>query len=244
MSSLYWIDPLNDNSPFPAVEHALTDPDGLLAAGGTLSPQRLMIAYRQGIFPWYNVDQPILWWAPDPRSVLYPERLKVSRSLHKTLRKGYYRVTFDTAFRQVIKGCAAPRAGVRGTWITPGMLCAYTSLHERGIAHSIEVWEDQDMVGGLYGIALGRVFYGESMFSRRTDASKVGFVYLVHQLRRWEFAVVDCQVQSVHLQSLGAETIPRREFTHLLDRYADLPSPPMPWSLEPDLVVSVRAKVS
>lgn len=242
MSSLHWLDSSSDDSPFPAVEYALTDPDGLLAAGGTLSPRRLILAYRRGIFPWYNVGQPILWWAPDPRAVLYPDRIKVSRSLRKTLRKGHYRVTLDTAFRRVVEGCATPRAGVRGTWITPSMLRAYTSLYEQGIAHSVEVWEGENLVGGLYGIALGRVFYGESMFSHATDASKAGFVCLVYQLQRWEFGLVDCQIHSDHLQSLGAETIPRCEFMRLLDSYADLPGPSVPWFLDPDLIVSAKSE--
>ncbi len=242
MTGLYWIDASDEDSPFPPVESAMTDPDGLLAAGGTLQPRRLMLAYRKGIFPWYSAGQPILWWSPDPRCVLYPENLRVSRSLHKTMRKGYYHVTVDTAFRRVMEECAAPRTGAEGTWITPSMLAAYTALHRMGVAHSVEVWAGGALVGGLYGVSFGRVFCGESMFSRRSDASKVAFVCLVRQLQRWGFAVVDCQIQTSHLQSFGAENIPRREFVNALDSYADRPGPPTPWRFDADLVTSSAAR--
>ncbi|CAK0764551.1 Leucyl/phenylalanyl-tRNA--protein transferase [Gammaproteobacteria bacterium] len=236
MRNLYWITSSNDDDTFPPVENALTTPNGLLAAGGTLNLKRLIYAYRHGIFPWYGVGQPILWWAPDPRSVLYPDRLKVSRSLKKTLRKGQYRVTLDMAFTKVIASCAAPRTDSHGTWITPEMTRAYIALHERGIAHSVETWSDENLVGGLYGIALGRIFFGESMFSLHPDASKTSLVYLVYQLRRWGFAVVDCQIHSSHLESLGAETIPRQEFVRLLDHHVDLPGPAIPWRFDSDLM--------
>ena len=238
MRGLYWLDAGSDDGPFPAVDHAMTDPNGLLAAGGTLHPRRLIRAYRQGIFPWYDAGQPILWWSPDPRYVLYPERLKISRSLSKTLRRGDYHVTVDTAFRQVMEECAAPRTESPGTWITPAMLNAYHTLYRLGIAHSVEVWTGENLVGGLYGVSLGRIFCGESMFARRSDASKVGFVYLVRQLQRWEFAVIDCQMHTEHLQRFGAEFIARHEFVRLLNHYADVPGPPSPWRFDADLVVA------
>lgn len=220
---------------FPDAELALDDPDGLLAIGGDLSPERLLQAYRHGIFPWYSEEQPILWWTPNPRAVLFPERLSVSRSLRKALRRGSFRVTLDTAFPEVVTACAAPRGGDPGTWITPQMDAAYRRLHALGFAHSVESWEGDELVGGLYGVALGRMFFGESMFSRRTDASKVAFVHLVRQLEAWGFPLVDCQVASDHLASLGAEEIPRREFTALLDRYCEQPGVPLPWRFDPEL---------
>ncbi|MEO6696524.1 MAG: leucyl/phenylalanyl-tRNA--protein transferase, partial [Gammaproteobacteria bacterium] len=178
-----WLSP--EDQIFPDVNLALREPDGLLALGGDLSPERLLAAYRKGIFPWYNEGQPILWWSPDPRAVLFPSRVKISRSLRKTLRQGRYRITLDQAFRSVIEGCAAPRNGVPGTWISRAMMEAYTELHERGYAHSVEAWRDGQLVGGLYGVALGRVFFGESMFSRSPDASKVALASLARQLAVW-----------------------------------------------------------
>ena len=194
----------------------------------------MLNAYRQGIFPWYSEGQPILWWSPDPRAVLFPEHLKVSRSLRKTLRKGLFRVAADSAFREVLEGCAAPRPDQDGTWLLPEMKQAYVRLHELGYAHSVEAWHDGALVGGLYGLALGQVFYGESMFTRRTDASKVAFVHLVRQLQGWGFRLIDCQMSTSHLMSLGAEEIPRGQFVSLLDRYCDARGrPPGPWRLEP-----------
>jgi leucyl/phenylalanyl-tRNA--protein transferase len=232
MTGLHWIDPEEDEHRFPDVEQALREPDGLLAVGGRLTPTRLQAAYRQGIFPWYSVGQPILWWSPDPRSVLFPERLKVSRSLRKTLRKGLYRVTYDTVFCEVIDACAAPRPEARGTWITPAMRRAYCRLYELGVAHSVESWHGGELVGGLYGVVLGRVFFGESMFSRMTDASKVALVHLVRRLQERSYGLVDCQVHSEHLASLGAETIPRRRFIALLERWCEVPGELGPWSVE------------
>lgn len=226
---LEWLDPHDAEAPFPNVEYALREPDGLLALGGDLSPTRLLRAYRQGIFPWYSNDQPILWWSPDPRSVLYPERLKISRSLCTTLRKNIYTVTTDSAFRRVINRCAEPREDGLGTWLTADMIEAYCWLHEMGIAHSVESWHQGELVGGLYGLALGRVFFGESMFSRRSDASKVAFVRLVAHLQKWGYAIVDCQVASAHLASLGAESIPRRHFIATLNRCCDVPTSWGPW---------------
>ncbi|MBT8121403.1 MAG: leucyl/phenylalanyl-tRNA--protein transferase [Gammaproteobacteria bacterium] len=214
----YWIDPDSPEIYFPDVEAALREPDGLLAVGGDLKPERLLYAYRNGIFPWFGPDQPILWWAPDPRLVLFPEQLRISRSLSKTLRKQLFTITFDTAFAQVVHACAAPRPGQAGTWITPEMQAAYRHMHELGHAHSVECWQQGKLVGGLYGIAIGHVFFGESMFTRVTDASKVGFVALVQKLQASGYRLIDCQVHTAHLESLGAMMIPRREFTRLLKR--------------------------
>lgn len=208
---------------FPDVNLALREPDGLLALGGDLHPGRLLAAYRQGIFPWYDEGQPILWWSPDPRAVLFPSRLKISRSLAKTLRQGRYRVTMDQDFRAVMAACAAPRKGAAGTWITPAMLEAYSELHTRGYAHSVEAWDNGRLAGGLYGVALGKVFFGESMFSRSADASKVALVHLARHLESWGYALIDCQVYNDHLASLGAELIPRSEFISLLSRWIDPP---------------------
>ena len=225
---LYTLDPTDASAPFPDIELALRDPDGLLAVGGDLSPQRLVRAYRQGIFPWYSEGQPPLWWSPDPRAVVFPERLHVSRSLGKTLRQGRFQVTLDQAFSATVAGCAAPRDADGGTWITPEMATAYCRLHQLGIAHSAEVWREGELAGGIYGLALGRVFFGESMFSRERDASKVAFVTLVEQLREWNYTLVDCQVSSPHLLSFGMECIPRRKFAALLARHCDQ-LPDGPW---------------
>lgn len=226
---LRWLDPNDAAEPFPDVEYALQEPDGLLAIGGDLSPSRLLRAYRQGIFPWYNSDQPILWWSPNPRTVLYPHCLKVSRSLHKTLRKNIFTVTADAAFRRVIQCCAAPRSTGGGTWLTDDMVEAFCRLHTMGYAHSVESWYQGELVGGLYGLSLGRIFFGESMFARRSDASKVAFVRLVEHLQLWDYVLIDCQVASAHLESLGATSIPRRDFIALLNRYCDMPSPWRTW---------------
>lgn len=197
---------------FPPVRTALAEPDGLLAAGGDLSPARLLLGYSQGIFPWFSEGEPILWWSPAQRMVLFPSRLRVSRSLDKTLRNRRYRVTLDSAFRQVMEACAAPRAGAAGTWIIQPMVEAYCRLHQIGAAHSFEVWMDGELVGGLYGVALGRMFYGESMFSRRTDASKIAFVHMARHLQALGVDMIDCQMYTPHLASLGATLIPRAEF--------------------------------
>ncbi|GAB6387977.1 leucyl/phenylalanyl-tRNA--protein transferase [Stutzerimonas marianensis] len=209
---------------FPPLEKAMREPNGLLAAGGDLSPQRLVAAYRHGCFPWYQEGQPILWWSPDPRTVLYPDELHVSRSLRKTLRKGDFTVTLDQAFTDVIRGCAAPRSYAEGTWITTPMQEAYIQLHALGHAHSVEVWQENRLVGGLYGLAMGRLFFGESMFSRTTDASKVGFVTLVERLQGWGFKLIDCQMPTQHLASFGARPIPRSVFAEALARHLDEPT--------------------
>jgi leucyl/phenylalanyl-tRNA--protein transferase len=236
MRGPFWLSPDDPHGPFPPVDYALRDPDGLLALGGDLAPERLLRAYRQGIFPWYSQGQPILWWSPDPRSVLFPDELRISRSLRKILRRRGFRVTFDEAFARVLEGCAAPRRDGPGTWITPEMRRAYQRLHHAGHAHSVETWEGQRLVGGLYGLGLGRIFFGESMFSRRPDASKVAFVHLCRQLNRWDFPLIDCQVHSAHLDRLGAVTIPRAEFVQRLEAHCDRPGPELPWRFDPDLL--------
>ena len=198
---------------FPPVEVALEDPNGLLAAGGDLSPRRILAAYAQGIFPWFSPGEPILWWSPDPRMVLFPGEFAPNRSLARVLRHKDYEVRLDTAFAEVVAACAtAPRDGQAGTWIGAGMQAAYRRLHELGYAHSVETWIDGKLVGGLYGIAIGRAFYGESMFSRATDASKIALAHLCVYLRRRGFGIIDCQMETAHLASLGARPIPRRDF--------------------------------
>lgn len=198
------------------MEQALSEPDGLLAAGGDLRQETLLKAYRQGVFPWYQDAQPLLWWSPDPRTVLMPGELRISRSLRKRLRQGCYQVSFDTDFGAVMRACAAPRDADGGTWITAEMINAYERLHQAGYAHSVECRSGGDLVGGLYGVALGGVFFGESMFARRSDASKVALAHLVAFLRSRDFHLIDCQVYSPHLESLGARRITRRSFMHLL----------------------------
>ncbi len=213
---LAWLRP---DAPFPPLTAALAEPNGLLAAGGDLSPERLIAAYRRGIFPWFSAGQPILWWSPDPRMVLYVDEFRVSRSLGRRVRRREFEVRIDTAFRDVIDCCATlPRDGQRGTWITPEMVDAYCELHGRGIAHSVESWRDGQLCGGLYGMALGRVFFGESMFARETDASKVALVHLVALLRHLNVPLIDCQQETAHLGSFGARPIPRATFAgHLTE---------------------------
>jgi len=220
MISLYWLK--NDpNEPFPPLSEALTEPDGLLAAGGDLSPKRLLNAYRHGIFPWYNEGEPILWWSPDPRCVLFPENLKISRSLRKTLRKQLFEIRMDTVFSDVMKACAESRKNQSGTWITNDMYQAYNHMHELGYAHSIECWQDNKLVGGLYGIAIGQVFFGESMFSKKPDASKVALVHLCEHLKQNNFKLIDSQVHTSHMESMGAEMISRSEFENLVKEYTN-----------------------
>ena len=211
---LTWLQ--RDSLSFPALEKALQEPNGLLAAGGDLSPERLIQAYRHGCFPWYQDGQPLLW--------LFPAELHVSRSLAKFLRQGHFQITFDQAFDEVINACAGPRSYADGTWITSPMQTAYRQLHQRGIAHSVEVWEAGELVGGLYGLAMGRLFFGESMFSHASNASKAGFVHLVKQLQAWGFALIDCQMPTQHLHNFGARQIPRAEFAVQLQLYLDQPS--------------------
>jgi len=220
---------LRPQDPFPPVSRALRSPNGLLAAGADLSPERLLEAYSRGIFPWFSEGEPILWWSPHPRMVLFPGELKVSRSLRRTVARATFETRYDTAFEAVMRECAAPRDGQAGTWIVPEMVAAYTRLHELGFAHSVESWRDGALVGGLYGILLGRVFFGESMFARETDASKAALVKLVERLRALEVRVIDCQQATRHLASLGAREIPRREFAQLLAESIQYPPTGCRW---------------
>ncbi len=227
MARPQWLD--SDRYEFPDPRLALTEPNGLLAIGGDLAPGRLLAAYRAGIFPWFDSDGgPPLWWSPDPRAVLLPKDLRISRSLGKRLRRNDFRVTFDCAFLDVVTECAAPRRGDaganRGTWITKAMAAAYTELHRLGYAHSVEVWRENSLIGGLYGVSLGRLFFGESMFTRATDASKIALVHLARLLTSWDFPLIDCQMMNPHLESLGAVTISRSTFLAILAhnlRYPD-----------------------
>lgn len=219
-------------SAFPAPETALAEPNGLLAMGGDLSLPRLLDAYRHGIFPWFNPGEPLLWWSPDPRMVLAPGAVRVTRSLHKRLRNGGFELRVDTAFADVMRACAAPRDGASGTWISPAMITAYTRLFEAGYAHSVESWRDGRLVGGLYGVAIGRMFYGESMFSRETDASKVALVRLARQLQDWDFGLIDCQMETPHLARMGAATMPRAAFVERVTALVHLPHRPGPWSFD------------
>lgn len=225
-----WLQP---DSPFPPLEQALRHPNGLLAAGANLTPQRLLDAYRQGIFPWYSPGQPPLWWSPDPRMVLFPDELKVSRSLAKRLKKDDYEIRIDTAFREVMLACAStPRPEQDGTWIVPEILEGYCALHSLGFAHSIETWIEGKLAGGLYGVAIGRMFYGESMFHRVTDASKLAFVHLVRHLKSHGYGMIDCQMHTAHLASFGAREIPRNEFARRLVEWVNLePIPPENWRI-------------
>lgn len=216
---------------FPPTSQALADPSGLLAIGGDLTPEWLLAAYRRGIFPWYSDDQPILWWSPSPRCVVFPQQFRIGRTLRKALRRGEFKVTFDRAFAAVIDACRSSRTGAEGTWITHEIQDAYVTMHRLGYAHSVEVWREDILVGGLYGIALGRVFFGESMFHRVTDASKVAFVHLVRQLELWGCPLIDCQVGNPHLTSLGAVEVSREDFERRLKAGIDMPAFAQPWSL-------------
>ncbi len=220
---------LGPRDPFPPVSKALRSPNGLLCAGADLSPARLLDAYSKGIFPWFSEGEPILWWSPHPRMVLFPAELKVSRSLRKAVARGTFETRFDTAFTEVMRACAEPRDGQAGTWIVPEMVAAYTRLHELGFAHSVESWRDGRLAGGLYGILLGRVFFGESMFSRETDASKVALVKLVARLEALGVGLIDCQQATRHLASLGAREIPRREFAQRLAESIQYPPTGSRW---------------
>ncbi len=229
MTSLPWLDP--DQLWFPPADQALDDPDGLLAVGGDLATERLKLAYRNGIFPWFTEEQPILWWSPDPRCVLFPDDIHISRSLRRTLNRRPFQVTLDRDFTGVLQHCANTRS--EGTWITPGMMQAYTRLHQQGVAHSFEAWNRQgQLVGGLYGVALGRCFFGESMFSLETDASKVVMVHIAHHLALWGYRLMDCQVESDHLLRMGARTIPRQRFLSILKAEVDTPPDQNAWKLQ------------
>jgi leucyl/phenylalanyl-tRNA--protein transferase len=230
--SLPW---LSDDDPLPPVDGALRRPHGLPAAGGGLSVRRLVEAYSRGCFPWFSEGEPVLWWSPDPRMVLVPAELHVPKSLARRMRRGDVTVTADLAFADVIAACAEPRDDQAGTWITDEMVAAYVALHAAGHAHSIEAWQDGLLVGGLYGVALGRAFFGESMFTRVPDASKIALVTLVAQLQRWEFGMIDCQMKTQHLARFGAREIPRAAFLRQLDVLVAQDAPPAPWQLVPDV---------
>jgi leucyl/phenylalanyl-tRNA--protein transferase len=226
---------MRSESPFPPITAALTEPNGLLAAGGELSPPRLLEAYEQGIFPWYSEGQPILWWSPDPRMVLFVDEFRMSRSLRKVARRRRFEIRVDSAFRSVLEACAdAPRPNQGGTWITPAVIAAYSALHARGYAHSVEAWRDRRLVGGLYGVAIGRMFFGESMFAKETDASKVALAALVAIMRRGGLPMIDCQQETTHLSSFGARPIPRREFAQRLAPLVHSSAPDDTWRLVPD----------
>lgn len=216
-SSLILLDPHASDEPFPPVEMAWDEPNGLLAFGGDLSSTRLINAYRAGIFPWYNPDEPIYWWSPNPRAVLYPKKIRISRSLRKTIRNKGYTISFDQDFSSIIQSCAAPRMGSSGTWITNEMYLAYIRLFELGMAHSIEVWNaNKELVGGLYGVVTGGIFSGESMFSKETNTSKIAFVALAWHMQNWGYSLIDCQIENPHLMSMGTENITRKEYLTLL----------------------------
>lgn len=240
MRQLRWLHENCPQEPFPPVEQAMSEPNGLLAVGGDLSVQRLCAAYRSGIFPWYGDGQPILWWSPDPRGLFLPGDLHISRSLRRRLNQSPYTLTLDTHFEAVIAGCSAPRASDEGTWITREMINAYIELHYSGFAHSVEVWLEDELVGGVYGVALSGAFFGESMFSRATDASKVALAYLCPQLWRWGFDFLDCQMSNPHLDSLGVREIPRCDYLELLTAALDKPHRSSPWSFDADLITLPR----
>jgi len=222
---------LSEELIFPPPE--LAEDNGLLAVGGDLGEERLLLAYSAGIFPWYSEDDPILWWSPDPRLILLPEDLKISRSLRRTISKGVFTVTLDTAFEQVIRNCASVHLREAGdTWITNNMINAYINLHHSGYAHSVESWHEGELAGGLYGISLGSAFFGESMFTKKSDASKVAFVTLVQQLVKWNFTLLDCQMTTAHLKNLGAGEIPRHDFLVMLKEALKAPDRKGKWMLE------------
>ena len=225
MSGIAWLQKTDPPGALPPTSRALREPNGLLAVGGALTPEWLVHAYRHGVFPWYSAEQPILWWAPDPRAVLVPEEFRISRSLARSIRRRGYVTRIDTAFEAVIEACAGPRHGGAGTWITREMHAAYVDLHRHGLAHSFEAWAGDELVGGLYGVALGRVFFGESMFTRSTDASKVALARLVGECRRRGVPLIDCQMPSPHLASLGSRNLPRGEFEQRLARLVAEPAP-------------------
>lgn len=235
MKKIGWLDP--DTPGFPPLASALDNPNGLLAAGGDLSPERLLLAYRSGIFPWYEADQPILWWSPNPRSVLFPEEVRISRSLRKRLRRHEFEMRLDSDFAAVIEKCSGPRDYTDETWLTDEMKAAYLRLHTLGYAHAIEAWQDGQLVGGLYGVCIGRIFFGESMFHDVTDASKVALVWLSRLMQAQGVPLIDCQVGNDHMERLGARGIPREVFTSYLAEYcaadpidwAALPTDPGAW---------------
>jgi len=225
------LNPFEHNQAFPDVSQALEEPNGLLAVGGCLTRQRLLNAYRNGIFPWFSEGEPILWWSPNPRLVLFPERMHVSRSLRKTLRSGEFQFSYDHCFEAVIDACSEPRAYATGTWISPAIKRAFCHLHGAGFTHSFEAWKDGELVGGLYGLALGQVFFGESMFHRESNASKAAFAFAVECLKTWGYRLIDCQVYTGHLASLGAEEIPREQFMDWLDQHCESAPSASAWEI-------------
>ena len=238
MLRITWIDPHDPRIQFPPVERALKEPNGLLAAGGDLSPARLELAYRSGIFPWYEEGQPVLWWSPDPRGVIYSRGLHLSRSLRKRLRQHRFEISFDHDFPAVVAACAGPRRETNGTWITHAMHEAYVRLFEAGLGHSVEVWQGSRLVGGLYGIAIGRAFFAESMFSHETDASKVALAYLARHLAAWGYPLIDTQLMNPHLERMGARTLPRAQYVDLIRRLCREPAHPAPWRVDPRLEIA------
>lgn len=221
MSGITWLQRTDAPTALPPTSRALAEPNGLLAVGGALTPEWIIHAYRHGVFPWYSAEQPILWWAPDPRAVLFPPEFRISRSLRRSIAKRGYETRIDTAFAEVIEACAGPRRGTAGTWITREMRDAYLRLHRRGLAHSFETWRRGRLVGGLYGVALGRAFFGESMFARETDASKVALARLVGECLDRHVPLIDCQMPSPHLASLGSRNLARAEFESRLAELVD-----------------------
>ena len=228
-SEIPWI---SGKTPFPEIDTALASPNGLLAVGGDLSQSRLLEAYGKGIFPWYVDQEPVLWWCPNPRMVIFPKKLKVSRSLNKIWRQKRFTISMDKAFPMVLENCRLPRKGVSDTWITEDMANAYKMLHADGYAHSIEIWESEDLVGGLYGVSIGRAFFGESMFSKQANASKIAMIALAKQLINWNFEVIDCQISSEHLKTMGGIEISRQKFALLLARLVNYPSKLGMWKYE------------
>ena len=232
---LHWLDPRKPDQPFPPVDTAMDEPNGLLAIGGDLCVERIVRAYSRGVFPWYNPDEPILWWSPDPRTVFdLTDDWAPSRRLARTVAKRDYAMTLDLAFDAVVESCARPRDGQRGTWLGREMRQAYSALGTAGIGHSVEVWRDGELIGGLYGLALGKVFFGESMFSAQRDASKIALVWLRKQLRSWGFTLMDCQVGSPHLYTLGAVDWPRRQFISALNDGVGQAPHTGPWRFDGD----------
>lgn len=234
MKQIAWLDP--KTFEFPPLDEALAEPDGLLAAGGDLSPERLLRAYRSGIFPWYEEGQPILWWSPDPRAVIFPENLRITRSLRRKLRSGEFEIRIDTRFADVVNHCSAPRDYTDGTWITDEMKTAYIQLYRLGYAHSVEAFVADELVGGLYGVSIGSLFFGESMFHHETDASKVAFAWLCRLLAGAHCPLIDCQVENAHLTSLGATVIPRGIFEGYVARYCSHGTHAIPWDLLPSRI--------
>ncbi len=241
MTTIHWLEENSPANSFPNIKQALIEPDGLLAAGGDLSVPRLLEAYKNGIFPWYSDDQPILWWSPDPRMVCFLEELHIPKRLRSFLRIHEYTLRFDTAFTEVVKACSEPRDEHDGTWITDEMLEAYCELHSQGYAHSLEVWktefEQEKLVGGIYGVAIGQMFFGESMFSRETNTSKLAFITLVKHLKHWGYQLLDAQVESPHLRTLGCRTIPREQFSVILGSASPVIMTHS-WRLIPEILVT------